>query len=122
MQQPGATGGVPPLDQQGGQQQQYQQQQPPPPQQWMMMPPQQQAAVVAGVQPPSGWAPQAGPPPPSSQAQPYGAAVPNSGSDEIRSLWIGDLQQWMDENYILNCFAHTGEVKDIILFGFVENL
>jgi len=30
--------------------------------------------------------------------------------DEIRTIWIGDLHHWMDENYLHNCFAHTGEV------------
>ena len=29
---------------------------------------------------------------------------------DVRTLWIGDLQYWMDENYISNCFLHTGEV------------
>ncbi|XP_062077725.1 polyadenylate-binding protein RBP45C-like [Humulus lupulus] len=105
MQQPSA-GGVPP-SMQMDQQAQYQQQ---PPQQWMM-PPQQQAPsqTASGAPPSSGWAPQGGPPQqPSSQAQ-YGSGGPSPGSEEIRSLWIGDLQQWMDENYILSCFAHTGE-------------
>ncbi|KAF4392567.1 hypothetical protein G4B88_015210 [Cannabis sativa] len=105
MQQPSA-GGVPP-SMQMDQQAQYQQQ---PPQQWMM-PQQQQASsqTASGAPPSSGWAPQSGPPQqPSSQAQ-YGSGAPSPGSEEIRSLWIGDLQQWMDENYILSCFAHTGE-------------
>lgn len=31
-------------------------------------------------------------------------------SDEIRTVWLGDLHHWMDENYLHNCFAHTGEV------------
>ncbi|XP_024538668.1 polyadenylate-binding protein RBP47B' isoform X6 [Selaginella moellendorffii] len=30
--------------------------------------------------------------------------------EEVRTLWIGDLQYWMDENYLRNLFAHTGEV------------
>ncbi|KAH7440855.1 hypothetical protein KP509_03G014200 [Ceratopteris richardii] len=30
--------------------------------------------------------------------------------EEVRTLWVGDLQFWMDEHYIANCFAHTGEV------------
>ncbi|KAK7362663.1 hypothetical protein VNO77_04782 [Canavalia gladiata] len=33
-----------------------------------------------------------------------------SSSDEIRTIWLGDLHHWMDENYLHNCFAHTGEV------------
>lgn len=31
-------------------------------------------------------------------------------TDEIRTIWLGDLHHWMDENYLHNCFAHTGEV------------
>ncbi|GMP73714.1 hypothetical protein CsSME_00031391 [Camellia sinensis var. sinensis] len=34
-------------------------------------------------------------------------------SDENRMIWIGDLQQWMDEGYINTCFAHTGEVNSV---------
>lgn len=30
--------------------------------------------------------------------------------EEVRTLWIGDLQYWVDENYLSTCFAHTGEV------------
>ncbi|KAH7290409.1 hypothetical protein KP509_30G047300 [Ceratopteris richardii] len=30
--------------------------------------------------------------------------------DEVKSLWVGDLQFWMDESYLYNCFVHTGEV------------
>ncbi|KAG2682241.1 hypothetical protein I3843_11G183500 [Carya illinoinensis] len=92
MQQP------PPMssDQQSQQQQQ---------QQWMMMQPSQQQPV-----PPTGWAPQAVPPQlAQAQAQQY-PAPQNSVSEEIRSLWIGDLLPWMEENYILTCFSHTGEV------------
>jgi hypothetical protein len=96
MQQP--SGGVAPADQQP---QQYQQ----PPQQWMMMSQQQQQAAQAAQ---AGWAQQQA----AMQQQPqqYTAAAPNQGSDEIRSLWIGDLLQWMDESYILSCFGPTGEV------------
>ncbi|XP_031248517.1 polyadenylate-binding protein RBP45C [Pistacia vera] len=85
----------PPTSDQGGQ---YQQQQ------WMtyQQPPQQQPPVP----PPAGWTPQ--PVPPPSQQQ-Y-AVPPDTATDGIRSLWIGDLQQWMDENYLIGIFAHTGEV------------
>lgn len=84
--------------------QQYQQQ---PPQQqppYMMMPPQPQA-------PPPMWAPSAQAPP-QQVAQPQQSAQPTS-ADEVRTLWIGDLQYWMDENYLYNCFAHTGEVTSV---------
>eukprot|EP00250_Pteridium_aquilinum_P004001 c14255_g1_i1 orf=231-1595(+) len=29
--------------------------------------------------------------------------------EEVRTLWVGDLQYWMDENYLCSCFAVTGE-------------
>ncbi|TQD87121.1 hypothetical protein C1H46_027340 [Malus baccata] len=92
MQQP--SGGLVPQQIPSDPQQQYQQQ---PPQQWMMMPPQQQ-----GQAPPAqaGW--------PQQAPQQY-ATTQNPGPDEIRSLWIGDLLQWMDEAYILSCFGPTGE-------------
>jgi hypothetical protein len=54
---------------------------------------------------------------PPSLSQQYGVAVPmqsagapSGGPDEVRTLWIGDLQYWMDDNYIYGCFAQTGEV------------
>ncbi|PON59041.1 Splicing factor-like protein [Parasponia andersonii] len=51
--------------------------------------------------------------------------------EEVRTLWIGDLQYWVDENYLNTCFAHTGEVISIKIirnkitgqpegYGFVE--
>ncbi|RWW20403.1 hypothetical protein GW17_00015490, partial [Ensete ventricosum] len=57
-------------------------------------------------------------PPPQMQYQappapaPAQAMVPQPASaDEIRTLWVGDLQYWMDENYLYGCFVHTGEVS-----------
>ncbi|KAH7569550.1 hypothetical protein JRO89_XS06G0182800 [Xanthoceras sorbifolium] len=97
---------------------QYQQQQPPTqqPPYMMMMPPQPQA------QPP--------PPPmwphaaaavsvPAQQQQQQAQHMAPGGqqqagqSGEIRTLWIGDLQYWMDENYVSTCFASTGEVVSV---------
>ncbi|KAJ6812934.1 uncharacterized protein M6B38_146360 [Iris pallida] len=51
--------------------------------------------------------------------------------EEIRTLWIGDLQYWVDESYLHGCFAHTGEVISIKIirnkitgqpegYGFIE--
>ncbi|KAG9156789.1 hypothetical protein Leryth_024812 [Lithospermum erythrorhizon] len=111
MMQP--NGGVPaaqiPIDPQ-----QYQQSNPAaPPQQWMMMPPQQQQPPQQP--PPPYWAQQQQqqqqmPP----QHQGYAAAgvmVGGGGNpNEVRSLWIGDLQYWMDENYLTTCFYQTGEL------------
>lgn len=31
--------------------------------------------------------------------------------EEVRTLWIGDLQFWVDENYLTSCFSHSGEVS-----------
>lgn len=54
-----------------------------------------------------------------------------SSTDDNRTIWIGDLQQWMDESYLNSCFAHTGEVSSLKIirnkhtgqserYGFVE--
>ncbi|KAL5157658.1 Polyadenylate-binding protein RBP45B [Glycine soja] len=95
MQQPGPGMAPPTMGQQP--QQQYQQQPPPQQQQpYVMMPPQHQA-------PQPMWAPSAQPPLPQQPAS----------ADEVRTLWIGDLQYWMDENYLYTCFAHTGEVTSV---------
>ncbi|KAK6946887.1 RNA recognition motif domain, partial [Dillenia turbinata] len=105
MQQP-ATGVVPqpmiaPTSMDQLQQQYHQQQQPPQQQQWMMQPPQATwSQQLAQAQPLTQ-------PPPQYQAAPM---TITTGSDDIRSLWIGDLQYWMDESYIQSCFAHSGEV------------
>ncbi|PSR90199.1 Polyadenylate-binding protein [Actinidia chinensis var. chinensis] len=51
--------------------------------------------------------------------------------EEVRTLWIGDLQYWIDDAYLQSCFAHTGEVVSIKIirnkitgqpegYGFVE--
>ncbi|XAR60384.1 hypothetical protein NMG60_11033734 [Bertholletia excelsa] len=51
--------------------------------------------------------------------------------EEVRTLWIGDLQYWVDDSYLQSCFAHTGEVVTIKIirnrltgqpegYGFVE--
>eukprot|EP00232_Nephroselmis_pyriformis_P025449 CAMPEP_0182866768 /NCGR_PEP_ID=MMETSP0034_2-20130328/8372_1 /TAXON_ID=156128 /ORGANISM="Nephroselmis pyriformis, Strain CCMP717" /LENGTH=184 /DNA_ID=CAMNT_0024999099 /DNA_START=78 /DNA_END=629 /DNA_ORIENTATION=+ len=34
----------------------------------------------------------------------------NSTESESRTLWMGDLNYWMDENYLYGLFAHTGDV------------
>ncbi|TVU16206.1 hypothetical protein EJB05_39758 [Eragrostis curvula] len=123
---------------------------PPPPQaaggqppQWGGIPPPMQPQYGAPPpqqpQPPAMW----GQPPPQAQ---YGQAPPPqqyyaapqapapaapASSDEVRTLWIGDLQYWMDENYISNCFLPTGELQSVKLirdktsgqlqgYGFVE--
>lgn len=107
MMQPTAGMVPPPMHSMSMEQQQHQQyQQPPSQQQWMMMPPQQQQQPLQPQ--PSVWNQQGAVP--SPQQYPGAAPQQTTSSDEIRSLWIGDLQYWMDESYILSCFAQTGEV------------
>ncbi|URE30069.1 RNA-binding protein C23E6.01c [Musa troglodytarum] len=118
----------PPMDQQ------------PPPQQWTVMPPTLQQQYYQAPPAPPMWnqqptqvpppLPQPVPqqpqpqyqapapvPPPQMQYQapaPAPAMAPQPASaDEIRTLWIGDLQYWMEENYIYGCFVHTGEVVSV---------
>ncbi|KAG9454061.1 hypothetical protein H6P81_006965 [Aristolochia fimbriata] len=113
MMQP-AAGIVPPSMGQQPMDQQHQQHQQPQ-QQWMMMPPPQQPPPVWSQQPPQPSQQQV---PPQQQPQPQysqlaqPAPQPTSG-DEIRTLWIGDLQYWMEENYLHSCFSHTGEVVSV---------
>ncbi|CAI0407177.1 unnamed protein product [Linum tenue] len=103
MPQQGA-GGIPP--QQAMPPQQYQQQPP-----YMMMMPQ---GVPSQPPPAAMWnghqAQAAQQPPQQQQVQQGGDG---GGGDEVRTLWIGDLQYWMDENYLSSCFAHTGEVASV---------
>jgi hypothetical protein len=95
MMQPPPTGVAQPTMPQ--QAQQY------PQQPYMMMPP---PAAPAQAPPPM-WAQQ--------QVQPHQAHQPAqpTSADEVRTLWIGDLQYWMDENYLFSCFAQGGEVNKL---------
>ncbi|KAL2498285.1 Polyadenylate-binding protein RBP47C [Abeliophyllum distichum] len=54
-----------------------------------------------------------------------------NGNGENRTIWVGDLHNWMDEDYLRSCFASTGEVASIKVirnkqtgfsegYGFVE--
>ncbi|XP_020086545.1 polyadenylate-binding protein RBP45-like isoform X2 [Ananas comosus] len=150
MMQPAGGMVQPPM----GMDQQHHQQQP---QQWAAVmappppPPQQQyyqAPSAAGAPPPPMWnqqpsmvpppvvPQQMGPPPPQQQYQASAAAAvaaplqPGS-ADEIRTLWIGDLQYWMDETFLWGCFGHSGEVVSVKIirnrqtgqsegYGFIE--
>ncbi|KAJ4838681.1 Polyadenylate-binding protein rbp45 [Turnera subulata] len=98
MQQPGGAGQQP-MAQPPSQQYQQGAGAPPPPY-MMMMPPMTQAPPPQ--QQPM-WAQQQQQQQPSQQPQPTSA-------DEVRTLWIGDLQYWMDESYLVNCFSPTGEL------------
>ncbi|RWW86477.1 hypothetical protein BHE74_00004749 [Ensete ventricosum] len=71
------------------------------------------------------------PPPPMSKSIRYQQGGEATAEDEKRTIWVGDLQYWMDENYLHSCFGHTGEVISIKVirnkqtgqsegYGFVE--
>lgn len=47
---------------------------------------------------------------PSPTPQQQGSAAEN------RTIWVGDLHNWMDEDYLRNCFASTGEVTHLFPF------
>lgn len=34
-------------------------------------------------------------------------------TEENKSVWVGELQTWMDETYLQNCFSHSGEVASV---------
>ncbi|KAF6158608.1 hypothetical protein GIB67_040122 [Kingdonia uniflora] len=85
------------------------------------MDPQQQWAMSAQAQT---WGAQ---PQLQQQQQPYQPTT----LEEIRTLWIGDLQYWVDEAYLSGCFSHSGEVLSIKIirnkvtgqpegYGFIE--
>ncbi|KAH0915599.1 hypothetical protein HID58_030045 [Brassica napus] len=81
-------------------------------QSWMMQPHQ--------AQPAAGWNPQSAPSLGQPQQYSGGSQTPGSG-DEIRSLWIGDLQPWMDESYLVNSFSITGELSCLLFAGGYQN-
>ncbi|KAK9936065.1 hypothetical protein M0R45_012928 [Rubus argutus] len=98
MMQPGSGVAPSAMGQQPAQQ--YGQQ---PAQPYMMMPPPPPPTAQA----PTMWAAQSHvAPPPQQQGQ-------TTTADEVRTLWIGDLQYWMEETYLFNIFAITGEVLNV---------
>ncbi|ONM55527.1 Polyadenylate-binding protein RBP47B [Zea mays] len=70
--------------------------------------------------------------PPRAAAVALGSPAPHQpGQEENKSVWVGDLHYWMDENYLHSCFGYTGEVVAIKVirnkqtgqsegYGFVE--
>ncbi|XP_074330508.1 polyadenylate-binding protein RBP47-like isoform X2 [Apium graveolens] len=67
------------------------------------------------------------------QQQQASLAQIQPSSDDNKTIWIGDLQGWMDEAYLQSCFAASGEPISVKLirnkqtgqsekFGFIEFL
>ncbi|CAM8891854.1 unnamed protein product [Rhodiola kirilowii] len=57
----------------------------------------------------------------------------SAAEDEVKTVWIGDLQPWMDESYLQSCFASAGELLSVKVirnkqtgqsdgYGFIEFL
>ncbi|KAK2997421.1 hypothetical protein RJ639_044592 [Escallonia herrerae] len=108
-----------------------------PPQQWVAMQYPAAGAMVMQHQMmgPPHYAPHYMPyPPPPQHHLPHQQHLQQqqgSGGGENRTIWVGDLHNWMDEDYLRNCFASTGEVASIKVirnkqtgfsegYGFVE--
>ncbi|KAL8140342.1 hypothetical protein V2J09_006363 [Rumex salicifolius] len=94
------------MDPQAAAQQHYQQQLPQhqyPQQGWVM---QQQPGMW-------GQPPQAVAPSQQQYRQPAPDSAQPTNAEDVRTLWIGDLQYWMDENYLTTCFPQTGEILSI---------
>lgn len=50
------------------------------------------------------------------QQQQTGLLQSQQPHEEAKTLWVGDLQYWMDESYLHSCFVHTGEVFCLVTF------
>ncbi|KVI01086.1 Nucleotide-binding, alpha-beta plait [Cynara cardunculus var. scolymus] len=86
------------------------QQQPPPPQQQYHQQQPQQMYTYNQQPPPAAAVPPVLPQYPVAATAGTGPNHQPASADEIRTLWIGDLQYWMDEQYLVSCFAQSGEV------------
>ncbi|KAF3627213.1 Polyadenylate-binding protein RBP47C [Capsicum annuum] len=69
--------------------------------------------------------------PPHSPSPHHQQQGGGSNNNENRTIWVGDLHNWMDEDYLRSCFASTNEVASIKVirnkqtgfsegYGFVE--
>ncbi|XP_057428180.1 polyadenylate-binding protein RBP47C-like isoform X2 [Lotus japonicus] len=112
----------------------------PPPQQQQWVPMQYPAAAMVmphHMLPPQHYAP---PPQAYMPYHQYQQQVPmhvpshshqGSSAADNKTIWVGDLHHWMDENYLHRCFASIGEINSIKVirnkstglsegYGFVE--
>ncbi|KAI4389904.1 hypothetical protein MLD38_002073 [Melastoma candidum] len=112
---------------------------PPPPQPWFAMHQYHPAAVVMQVPHQQQFpAPQhyygmqfMGYPRHQQWSQRTGRRRGANDGESNRTIWVGDLDHWMDENYLHSCFASAGEIASIKVirnkqsglsegYGFVE--
>ncbi|KAL8205192.1 hypothetical protein R6Q57_008743 [Mikania cordata] len=132
MQQPTVTGNgngtdlTPQQQQQWLAMQQYQQQQ------WLAMQQYHPAMMYQQPPPPPQYMPYPYQQQQFQQPQQHQTANQIQGSTEDnKTIWVGDLQHWMDETYLQSCFSQIGEVQSIKIirnkqtgqserYGFVE--
>ncbi|KAL6899728.1 hypothetical protein ACP4OV_006386 [Aristida adscensionis] len=98
---------------------------------WVVIPyPPPHPMVAAPPPPPPQFVKHFAPPASVTPPPPAGGSGGNGG-DENRTIWVGDLQYWMDESYLHSCFGPSGEVVAIKVirnrhsgvsegYGFVE--
>uniref|UniRef100_A0A7N0T496 RRM domain-containing protein n=1 Tax=Kalanchoe fedtschenkoi TaxID=63787 RepID=A0A7N0T496_KALFE len=66
-----------------------------------------------------------------SQQKPSAVKSGSMKDEDVKTIWIGDLQPWMDESYLQSCFASAGELISVKVirnkqtgqsdgYGFVE--
>ncbi|KAG1366606.1 putative Polyadenylate-binding protein RBP47B [Cocos nucifera] len=53
---------------------------------------------------------------PSPSPQNHQHQAGTAAGEENKTIWVGDLHYWMEENYLHTCFGHTGEVVSIKVF------
>ncbi|XP_051216816.1 polyadenylate-binding protein RBP47 [Lolium perenne] len=98
---------------------------------WVVLPYPPPPPMVAAPPPPPPQYVKHFAPPASVTPPPPSAGSGGNGGDENRTIWVGDLQYWMDENYLHSCFGPSGEVVTIKVirnrhsgvsegYGFVE--
>ncbi|XP_057974178.1 polyadenylate-binding protein RBP47-like [Malania oleifera] len=103
---------------------------PPPLPQWMAMQYSAAAMVMPHPMMPPHYPPQYIPFHHHQHQQPP-PQQPQGSNGENKTIWVGDLYHWMDENYLHSCFASTGELASIKVirnkqtglsegYGFVE--
>ncbi|XP_076904596.1 polyadenylate-binding protein RBP47C'-like [Bidens hawaiensis] len=94
-------------------------------QQQKQSPPQQWVAMQYPMMAPPHYMPY------SRHHQPVPVSQRGGGENNNKAIWVGDLHNWMDEDYLRSCFASTGEVASIKVirnkhtgfpegYGFVE--
>jgi len=80
---------------------------------WVVIPypPPHHPMVAAPPPPPPQFVKHFAPPASVTPPPPQSAGSGGNGAEDNRTIWVGDLQYWMDENYLHSCFGPSGEVR-----------